>query len=219
MTEVIHKLNITPEAAFDISDCLGLEQFDKRTLKNEVGEYITRQSRAGCIPWWGYFRADYIDEDSSRRLKLFICKGDKFGLMQNWNLMGVCGADEWTREAEDDGSVRLWLESSITDLGTGDWVFEQIARAEADKLDVSFAVQGGLQELPRELKYAIEHGNNQELVEALRFFQNAGGKRAWRKYIERTIDVSRNLNQRDERGGLQTNERVVHRQALSRKGG
>jgi len=120
MAEVIHKLNITAEAAFDLSDCLGLERLDRRTLKAETEEYITRMTASGRIPWWGYFRADYIDEDSGRRLKLFVYKRKRIGLMQYWDLSGVCEADDWTQDAEDDGLVRVWVETKTEDLPDGD---------------------------------------------------------------------------------------------------
>ena len=71
-TEVIHKLNITAEASLDIKECLGDIVFDKRRFKADVEEYI--QNMSSILPWWGYFRADYEDDDTER-LKLFIYKG------------------------------------------------------------------------------------------------------------------------------------------------
>lgn len=120
MAEVIHKLNITAEAVFDLTECLGLTRFDKQTLKRETEEYITRQERTECIPWWDYFRCDYIDEDSGWRLKLFIYKRARLGLMQYWDLAGVCLAEEWTQEAEDDGLIRVWLQSKVEDIPDGE---------------------------------------------------------------------------------------------------
>ena len=87
--EVIHKLNITPEAAFDIGECLGVG-IDRRALKSEVEEYITLS--AASYRRRGYFRCDYVDESSGLRLKLFIYEGMRIGLMQYWDLMGVCVA-------------------------------------------------------------------------------------------------------------------------------
>ena len=36
--------------------------------------------------------------------------------MQYWDLKGVCEAADWSEEAEDDGLVRVWLETKIEDL-------------------------------------------------------------------------------------------------------
>jgi len=173
MTEVIiHKLNITAEAKFDIREVIGLERFDMRTLKSECEEYITRMTEAGRIPWWGYFRSDYIDEDSGERLKLFFYKGDRLGLMQAWDLKGVCLAADWSEEAEDDGAVRLWLESSITEFKKGDWVFEQIANAEADALIMGNMPQGSTENLPKEVRDALIDGTSEEFTQTVSHFKN-----------------------------------------------
>lgn len=116
MADVIHKLNITAEAAFDISEALELAHFDKRALKTEVEEYIGYLTASGRMPWWGYFRCDYDDDESGRRLKLFVYKGAYIGLMQYWDLMGVCFAEDWTQEAEDDGIIRAWLHTKIEEI-------------------------------------------------------------------------------------------------------
>jgi len=123
MAIVIHKLNITAEAALDINEGVGLPELDRRKLKAEVEEYIFRMSASGRLPWWGYFRCDYICEDSGAHLKLFIYKGWRVGFMQCWDLAGVCLAKDWSEEAEEDGLVRAWLQTKITDLDdTGhDW--------------------------------------------------------------------------------------------------
>lgn len=119
-TEVIHKLNITAEASLDIKECLGEVVFDKRKLKAEVEEYI--QNMSSRLPWWGYFRADYEDDDTER-LKLFIYKGKKIGLMQYWDLKGVCLAKELSEEMEDEGLIRSWLNTKIEDIPEEeDWV-------------------------------------------------------------------------------------------------
>jgi len=157
---VLHKLSITAEAEFDLSESLGLPQLDKRTLKAEVEEYIIGMNKAGRIPWWGYFRADYLDEDSGKLLKLFIYNGGRLGLMQFWDLAGVCLASEWSEEAEEKGLIRLWLRSKITDLIKGDWVVEQQARAAADMKNGGRERQATITGLSKEQRDEIERGDN-----------------------------------------------------------
>lgn len=118
--EVINKLSITAEAAFDISEALGLARLDRRTLKADIEKYITHMSASGRLPWWGYFQADYLYEDSDKRLKLFIYKGTRIGIMQYWSLAGVCEAGNYTQDAEDDGLIRAWLNTKIEELPDGD---------------------------------------------------------------------------------------------------
>lgn len=119
-TEVIHKLNITAEATLDIKESLGDAVFDKRKFKADVEEYIQNMSKR--LPWWGYFRADYEDNDTER-LKLFIYKGKKIGLMQYWELRGVCLAQDWSEEMEDEGHIRSWINTNIEDMPEeDDWV-------------------------------------------------------------------------------------------------
>ena len=113
---VIHRLQITPEAAFDIFDSLGLVGFDTRLLKTELEEYITRKNAAGRLPWWGYFRCDWYDEGNDRWVKLFIRKGMTVGIMQYWNLAGVCFLEDWTDELEDEGIIRAWLDTRVEDI-------------------------------------------------------------------------------------------------------
>jgi hypothetical protein len=114
--EVINAVNITPEAVFDYTECFGEARFDKKTLKAELSEYIENMTAAGCLPWWGYFRCDYDDEASGRRLKLFIYRGRLIGNMQYWDLAGLCSAEDWTEEAEEDGTVRRWLKEKVEDV-------------------------------------------------------------------------------------------------------
>jgi hypothetical protein len=116
VADLIHKLNITAEAAFDISEVLELTWLDRRVLKSEIEYYISHMTTSGRLPWWGYFRCDYVDEDTGRRLKLFINKGGRAGLMQFWDLVGVCEAADWTQDAEDDGIIRAWLNMKIENI-------------------------------------------------------------------------------------------------------
>lgn len=120
---VIHKINITKEARCDVKDALGIKEFNWRSAKSEIEEYITYQDKANCIPWWGYFRCKYYDEKSDKMLMLFFYRKEKISVMQFWDLAGVCLEEDWSEELEDDGVIRNWLKTKIDDLAEeDDWV-------------------------------------------------------------------------------------------------
>jgi len=121
--KIINKLTLTPEAIFDIRCCLNLPLLNRYKLKKEVEEYIHTKSAANLLPWWGYFKCDYLDEASGQQLKLFIKKGVKFGFMQCWDLIGVCLSSDWCEDAEEDGHIRTWLNTNVVFLPKEeDWV-------------------------------------------------------------------------------------------------
>ena len=120
---LIHKINITDEAKCDVGESLDIQGFDWSEMKTEVEEYITHQTKENRTPWWGYFRCKYYDEDSDKMLMLFFYRGDRLSIMQFWNLVGICLAEDWTQDAEDNGEIRNWLKCRITDLSEEeDWV-------------------------------------------------------------------------------------------------
>lgn len=128
---VINKVVITDEARFDYEDLFG-QPIPKADIKRETEEYI--DGRVGRINGF-YFRIKYLDETTDEMLMLFFYKGNLFGKMQMWNLAGVCRADEWTRELEDDGQIKLWLQSSLDPKETTDWVWDlRIREAEQKRL-------------------------------------------------------------------------------------
>lgn len=106
--EVIHKINITAEAKFDIVEILGLQEFDWQTFKKTTEKHI-----ADCIPWLDYFRADYIDKDSGKMLKFFFYRVELFGIMQIWNLAGVCEIAHYNEDSEENGQIRAWINTEI----------------------------------------------------------------------------------------------------------
>lgn len=106
---IINKVVVTDEAKFDY-ECLFNRPIPKADIKRETEEYI--DGRQGRINGF-YFRTKYLDENADEMLMLFFYKGKRFGKMQLWELSGVCRADEWTREAEDDGQIRNWLNTSL----------------------------------------------------------------------------------------------------------
>lgn len=121
--KIINKVNITAEAVFDYEDCLELGKIYKPNIKAEVEEYINNFNKSGRLLWQRYFHCKYYDEDNDKMLMLFFYKGERLSVMQFWNLAGICLAEDWTQDAEDDGEIRNWLKCRITDLPEEqDWV-------------------------------------------------------------------------------------------------
>ena len=119
----IHKLEISAEALADVRETLSVE-IDRHTLKRETEAYISNLTASGRMPWHGYFRADYFDEKSGKCLKLFVYRGMRLGVMQFWTLKGVCESADWSEEAEEDGLIRMWINTAFDAGGVGDddWV-------------------------------------------------------------------------------------------------
>ena len=115
MTNLTNKFNMTAEAVCDI-EWLGIEQLNQKTLKSEMERYITYRP-----PKRDYFNCDYTDDNIEPKLKLFIHKGDRIGLIQHWDLQGICYAEDWTEDVEDE--TREWLNTKIKDIPDEiDWV-------------------------------------------------------------------------------------------------
>jgi len=108
-----------------------LPALDKQRLKAEVEDYINIKNRSGRLLWENYFRCKYQDPESGWMLMLFLYRADKVSIMQNWLVRGICFAEDWTEDAEEDGLIRVWVESLITDLpDEDDWA----VRARAIKI-------------------------------------------------------------------------------------
>lgn len=117
---VINKVVITAEAEFDYESEFGL-RLPKKEIKQETEEYIS-----GSLSRFSgyYFRIKYLDEATDRMLMLFVYKGVVFGSMQMWEIRGVCSAEDWTEELEEDGQIREWLDTTITPTEETDWVWD-----------------------------------------------------------------------------------------------
>lgn len=171
---VINKLVITQEAVFDYEQTLGLGTFPK-DLKPETEEYIDGMNRGGRLVYDRYFRAKYLDERSGIMLMLFVYRSDKCGVMQLWNLMGVCPAEDYNAEDEYSGRIRNWLETKITDLDDYDWVVRQRAVA-----IVSKAVYIITDEIREAVKDEFEYNRDKEAALKLPFLQTASKRRSRR---------------------------------------
>ena len=155
-----------------------LRRLDKRTLKSDIREYINLQQQSGRLLYKRYFRCKWHDEYTDRTLMIFLYRVKKRDTLTErwWRIAGICDARDWSEELEEDGEIRRWLKPFEHDMPKGDWVVEQQARAEADKL-VGENIQASLQYLPKEIRNAIMHGTSKDLTEAISFFENASQER------------------------------------------
>lgn len=217
-TEVINKIEITAEAAFDYECCIGrrrqpswnqmlrfalgdsalafdlydewekIRELDKKTLKAEVEEYINRMNQGGRLLYENYFRCEWYDEQTGLMLMLFLYRTSKMSVMQNWEVRGICKAVDWSEDAEEDGLIRNWLKSRITNLNCEyDWVEE-------------LRLRQAINEIEEVLEKIHEREYEQEkLAEHERRFNQEGAKDAQAQLA--TI--------RDERAELEVQRRIL----------
>lgn len=129
---VINKIVITDEARFDYESLFGLP-LPRADMKGECEKYIDNISGQNI----GYYiRAKYYDEAIDEMLMLFFYKGKAISRMQMWELTGICRADDWSEEMEEDGLIRHWLKSSLTPKEETDWVWDLRVREEQHQKEV-----------------------------------------------------------------------------------
>lgn len=130
---VINKVVITAEAEFDYESEFGL-RLPKIDIKRETEEYIS-----GSLSRFSgyYFRIKYLDEATDRMLMLFVYKGVVLGCMQLWEIRGICPAEDWTEELEEDGQIREWLETKINPTEETDWVWDLRLKEERRRKEIA----------------------------------------------------------------------------------
>lgn len=130
---VINKVVITAEAEFDYESEFG-RRLPKIDIKRETEEYIS-----GSLSRFSgyYFRIKYLDEATDRMLMLFVFKGVVLGCMQLWEIRGLCPAEDWTEELEDDGQIREWINTKINPTEETDWVWDLRLKEERRKKEIA----------------------------------------------------------------------------------
>jgi hypothetical protein len=173
--ETINKVTVMPEAAFDYGECLCLGQLNKSAIKTETAEYINNMNRSGRLRYDNYFRCKFYDERSGRMLMLFLYRAEKFLSMQNWNLAGICFAEDWSEELEDDGLVRNWLKEKVADVPEyDDWVVGFRANKIINNAD---SEKEAWEDVLEEVKNAFECGRDKEAAEKLFLLQSVHFRR------------------------------------------
>ena len=120
MEHLLHKVNITEEAEFDIECMNALSIFDKQQTKEELEFYITSRKK---LHNKHYFRLKDMLGDTE--IMYFIKKGNRFGVMQVWNVVGICESQYWDEEMEECGIIRGWYETKLNPpKDEKDWVEE-----------------------------------------------------------------------------------------------
>lgn len=170
--KLIHKVNISPEAVFDYEECITLGKLDKYTLKNELEEYIGLNDR---LREKHYFHCKYYDDNLGQMLRVFVYRKNRLGLMQLWEIAGICQAEHWDEDIEDEGIVKSWLNTKIdiTLESKYDWVLAlrelQIRQETGQRF---YRLIG----LPGEVENAIFSGTDNDISEKLSHLQRKGGK-------------------------------------------
>lgn len=120
MEHLIHKVNITEEAKFDI-ECLNAStHFNKNEVKEELEYFITKNKKYHNK--WYYKIFDFLD---ALEIIYFIKKGEKFSNMQIWNVVGICEVCDFNEEMEECGVIRGWYETKLEpNKNERDWVEE-----------------------------------------------------------------------------------------------
>ena len=120
MEHLIHKVNISEEAVFDVECMNASSNFNKYNTKKELEDYITEHNK---LHYKKYFRLkDYLGET---QIMYFIRKGLRVGIMQIWDVLGICEAKYWDEELEDYGIIRVWYNTKLEpDKDEPDWVEE-----------------------------------------------------------------------------------------------
>ena len=135
MEHLIHKVSISEEAVFDVECMNASSNFNKCDTKKELEDYITEHNK---LHYKKYFRLkDYIGETE---IIYFIRKGLRVGIMQIWEVLGICEAKYWDEELEDYGIIRGWYNTKLEpDKEEPDWVEElrekQLIEERERKLD------------------------------------------------------------------------------------
>ncbi len=170
METVINKVLIAAEARFDYESEFG-SLLPTADIKRETEDYINNIT----VRFYGYyFRVKYYDEATEQMLMLFFYKGERFGCMQMWELSGICLAEDWSEELEQEGQTRYWLKTKIIPDEKNDWVIdlrEARRRSETGQMAV-FSLVG----LQREVVNAIYSGNDSQILERVTHLQRKGGK-------------------------------------------
>lgn len=152
---VLHYVQITENAQFDYENALFWKKYPKfETLddndwrieskydqplvimpkvefRKELSDYIQFNKKL-----WNktYIRATYYDESIDRMLMCFIIRGEKVGYTQYWNLVGICRADRWDEDLEEDGVIRGWYTTDINPTGDCyDWVLAKRIQEENEE--------------------------------------------------------------------------------------
>lgn len=163
---ILHKVVITTEAKFDYASIFNLlevideesflpSRFQIPDMKKELEYYIQSQKKY----WYKhYFKVKYLDEHTGTMLYVFIRPGIVIGKMKNWNVVGICIADDWNEDLEEMGAIKGWLDTKIEDLpDEEDWVEVRYRNKILEKLEMILDIGGRdgfircCEELAREL--------------------------------------------------------------------
>lgn len=162
---IINKVTIADEAIGDYQWLTGL-CISKDEIKSECEEYINAMNNAGRLLYDYYFKVKYYDENSDNMLMLFLYKSKKFANMQIWKLCGICFSEDWNEVLEDEGHIRVWLNTTAMSK-KDDWV----VRVRANKI-LQNTDKALLEDVLEEIEDAFECDRDKEIAKEVALLQS-----------------------------------------------
>jgi len=121
-------------------------------------------------------------------LMLFVYKGDVFGSMQMWEVRGICPAEDWSKELEDDGQVRVWLKSKLEPIDETDWVWDLRIREAVRRKEIAEEYGEAVESDMPEIKNLLENYKINKARIAVGSSREVIALKADMEYLERCID-------------------------------
>jgi len=104
---IINRIAITKGAEYDYFFITG-NLLKKAEVKAELNEYLENLKNTKYLS-----RKKLVVKYDENNLILFLRKTSKLGMIQLWELSGVCYIEDNDEELEDLGIIKLWLNTEI----------------------------------------------------------------------------------------------------------
>ena len=148
---ILHKVVITTEAQFDYASIFNLlevideesflpSRFQIPDMKAELEWFIQTNRK---YLYKQYFKVKYLEEQTGTMLYVFVRPGLVIGKMKNWDVVGICIADDWNEDLEEMGAIKGWLDTKIENLpDEEDWVEVRYRNKILELLDLIYDIGG-----------------------------------------------------------------------------
>ena len=103
----LNRILITKGAEHDYFFITG-NLLKKAEVKAELNEYLENLKNARCLS-----KKKLIVKYDTDNLLFFLKAASKFGIIQLWELSGICSIDDYDEELEELGIIKLWLNTDV----------------------------------------------------------------------------------------------------------